>query len=319
MDDDDPGTGGPVAAAGFVLVSDLLGSRVKAPDGASVGAVVDLTLSMGERHPAIRRLVVGRHRRAERVVSWSDVARVRRGVVELRSLVAPSVNAAVPDELLLVRDVLDTQIVDVAGKRIARVSDVVLAPGDHQLRVVGVDVSAWGVWRRLRPRRDDRRNGEKVVDWEDLHLTSARGHLLQVSAPASQVHRLDAGDLADLVSRLPSRAGARVLHAAPVQIAAGALGVAHPVVGAGLLREVPGDAAASMVGAMAHDEAAAVLRTLAARHREPILARLPVPHAAALRGIVERADAGDHPPRRGRFGGIRGAARHRRSHRGVPT
>ena len=76
-------------------------------------------------------------------------------------------------ELRLVRDVLDTQIIDVAGKRLARVSEVLLTRIDATLRVAAVEVGAAGVWRRLGVQRLAEGRSEQAVDWRDLHLTSA--------------------------------------------------------------------------------------------------------------------------------------------------
>ena len=54
------------------------------------------------------------------------------------------------DELLLVRDVLDTQIIDVVGHRVSRVSDVVITHrADGRLEVVAVEVGSAAVFRRL--------------------------------------------------------------------------------------------------------------------------------------------------------------------------
>ena len=54
------------------------------------------------------------------------------------------------DEILLVRDVLDTQIVDIAGQRLARVADVVLAHRrDVGLEIVGAEIGFAAVLRRL--------------------------------------------------------------------------------------------------------------------------------------------------------------------------
>ena len=46
------------------------------------------------------------------------------------------------DELLLARDVLDTQIFDLGGRRLTRVADIELAWRDREVRVVGVDIGA---------------------------------------------------------------------------------------------------------------------------------------------------------------------------------
>ena len=52
------------------------------------------------------------------------------------------------------RDVLDTQIIDLVGQRLARVADVVLTrTADDRLELVGVEVGFGGVLRRLGLRR----------------------------------------------------------------------------------------------------------------------------------------------------------------------
>ena len=88
---------------------------------------------------------------------------------------------------------IDTQIVDVVGQRLARVADVVLTrTADDRLELVGAEVGFGGVLRRLGLRRLAARDGEDCVAWTDLHLTSERGHAVQLATPRSAVHHLDA-------------------------------------------------------------------------------------------------------------------------------
>ena len=125
-------------------------------------------------------------------------------------------------ELLLLRDVLDTQIVDLAGRRLSRVSDVIMMAGfDGRLEVAAVDVGAGSLLRRMGLRRLGDRLDPVVVDWVDLHLTSARGHLVQLATAATALHRLNASDLAHLLARLsPDRAVDVVLTTPPAHAAA---------------------------------------------------------------------------------------------------
>ena len=133
------------------------------------------------------------------------------------------------DEILLVRDVLDTQMIDVVGQRLARVADVVLTrTADDRLELVGVEVGFGGVLRRLGLRRLAARDGEDVVAWTDLHLTSERGHAVQLATPRSAVHHLDAAGLAALVSRLDTESAAEVLAATEPRVAADVVRAAHP-------------------------------------------------------------------------------------------
>jgi hypothetical protein len=173
-----------------------------------------------------------------------------------RFAITSIVEALADDEILLGRDVLDTQIVDIVGQRLARVADVVLtrAPGDR-LELVGVEVGFGGVLRRLGLRRLAARAREDAVAWTDLHLTSERGHDVQLATPRSTVHHLDARGLAVLVSRLDTESATEVLAAKGPGVAADVVRASHPVVGERVLRAMPGSAADDIVAAMPADHA----------------------------------------------------------------
>jgi hypothetical protein len=155
------------------------------------------------------------------------------------------------DEILLMRDVIDTQIIDVVGQRLARVSDVLLTrTASGRLELVGVDVGFGGVLRRLGLHRLAARADEDVVAWTDLHLTSERGHAVQLATPRSAVHHLDAAGLAALVTKLDIESATEVLAAAGSGVAADVVRIAHPVVGERVLRAMPVTDAAQIVAAM---------------------------------------------------------------------
>ena len=52
-------------------------------------------------------------------------------------------------EILLNRDVLDRQLIDVNGKRVVRVNDLQIAPLQERYRLIGVDVGARALLKRL--------------------------------------------------------------------------------------------------------------------------------------------------------------------------
>lgn len=293
----------------MLLLSDLLGSDVHGPAGGVVGHLVDLAVAAGEGapHPAVCRLAVGRGRRVRGWVAWAAVRSFEHDRVELASppegvVDGAAERAAGEGELLLRRDVLDTQVIDVAGKRLARVADVLLdrgpagADGRPGLLVVAVDVGSAGVWRRLGVDRLAERAAEQPVDWADLHLTSERGHALQMAghlagsgagpAAAAALGRLPAAEMASAVSRLTPARAAGLLESVPAATAAQAVGAAHPRVGARLLRAVsPGTAS----GVMAHlpaDDAVALLRGMPTEEVEPLLAGLHSERAATLRRLL---------------------------------
>jgi hypothetical protein len=97
--------------------------------------------------------------------------------------------------------------------------------------------------------------GDDVVAWSDLHLTSDRGHLVQLATPRAAVHRLDAAGLAALVSRVDTDAATEILAAREPGMAAEVVRAAHPDVGERMLRAMPDATAARIVAAMAAEHA----------------------------------------------------------------
>jgi sporulation protein YlmC with PRC-barrel domain len=193
------------------LLGDCLRRVVRDAGGAVVGRVADLQVAGTERTPRVLALIV--RRRNERVVvPWDAVERVGARDVVIR---APA-PAPPPDHrtLLLARDVLDAQVVDLAGKRLARVGDVELAERDGALCAVAVDVGLAPVLRRLGLRAVARRMREEWIGWDGIYLASGRGHRLQIEHRAAEIHRLDHAELMALVGHLPPARGAEVLDAA---------------------------------------------------------------------------------------------------------
>jgi hypothetical protein len=223
------------------------GQSVHGADGTHLGHLADVSVRLGPAHPPVVRLAVRLHRhgatqsrRELHLLDWSGVVTFEHTRVQLRTSgpldgVAAGPGRPLPladDELLLRRDVLDTQIVDVSGQRVERVGDVLLVRTTAGLEAAAVDVGFGAVVRRLGLDRLAQRLPEQAIDWSDLHLTSARGHDVQLAVPASALHRLDRVGLADLLARLPTEDAADVAAAVDPALAGAALASSHPEVGA---------------------------------------------------------------------------------------
>jgi sporulation protein YlmC with PRC-barrel domain len=189
-----------------LVFTDQLGRAVRRGDGTRVGKVDDLIVVLGETDPYVvaLRVRVGRRRRR---VPWSAVASFAEEVVITAD---PTEDEVGGDELLLAGDVLDTQIFDLGGRRLTRVTDIELVWRDRELRVVGVDIGAAPLLRRLGLSVFARRAAAKVIPWSELHLTSVRGHEVQLNTQTARVHTLTEEELAELGARLPPHARSRL-------------------------------------------------------------------------------------------------------------
>ncbi|MFN8032606.1 MAG: magnesium transporter [Mycobacterium sp.] len=248
----------------MLLLSRVTGEDVLGPAGRVVGRLADLTADLVEESGPhlVDRAVVKRHG-TNLLVPWDKVANVGHNQLVLAVDPADIERYAVDNlddalgehEIMLARDVLDTQVVDVIGQRLARVADVVLArTPDGGLELPGVDVGFGGVLRRLRlPALA--RAGEDIVAWSDLHLTSERGHAVQLATPRSAVHHLNARGLAELVSRVDTESATEILTVTGPGVAAEVVRAAHPTVGERILRAMPEHVAARIVAAMPAEHA----------------------------------------------------------------
>jgi sporulation protein YlmC with PRC-barrel domain len=171
-----------------VLLSELLGRRVVGPAG-TLGRVADLSAHSGGR---VATLIL----RGEPAhsLAWKDVT------VGEDELVVVADRALEPPPLLLGRDILDAQVFDLAGRRLTRVADVVLAADGT---VEAVEVGLAGVLRRLGLPRLAARAWRRTIPWSHVHPTSAHGHALMLEATVRtlRAHPLDLRDT--LIGHLP--------------------------------------------------------------------------------------------------------------------
>jgi hypothetical protein len=97
----------------------------------------------------------------------------------------------------------DRQIVDVEGRRVIRIGDVVLAGRDDRLEVIAVEVGAAAILRRLGFKRLAARLTPQLLPIDRLHLPSEAAGSLVLDAPREQLEHLDSATVASLLSRLP--------------------------------------------------------------------------------------------------------------------
>ncbi len=291
----------------MLSLSQVTGQDVWGPNGQVLGRVADLTTRLDDEAGPhlVERILVRCRREADLLMPWAAIESFEHTGVLMHAKSDPMtfstssmIDALADDEILLVRDVLDTQIVDIVGRRMARVADVVLTRcADGRLELVGVEVGFGAVLQRLGLRRLAVHASEDIVAWTDLHLTSERGHKVQLATPRSAVHHLDAAGLAALISRLDTESATEVLAVSGRGVAADAVRAA-PVVGERVLRAMPYEAAEEIVAAMPVEHAIRWRRHIA--HPPPLLGRRFIrsrvwPRRRHSSAAATRADGGAMP------------------------
>ncbi|HEX9529907.1 MAG TPA: hypothetical protein VF954_02125, partial [Acidimicrobiales bacterium] len=252
----------------------LLGRPVRNQAGAEIGRLVDVVarLSGSELYPPVTGLVVKVGRR-QAFIDASAIGRLAH-----QDIVLNTARLDLRDfqrragEVMLAKDVLDHQLVDVDGVQVIRAADLYVAYALGSWRLVGVDVSLQSLVRRLGPARwRTRPTPDRVIDWAAIQPFSDIGPTVKLRTSHEGLHRLRPGELADLLEDLGRPARQELLAALDPEAAADALEEMEPGELENLLREADPDQAASLVATMEPDEAVDALRDLSRDDRDEIL------------------------------------------------
>ncbi|HZU19775.1 MAG TPA: CBS domain-containing protein [Gaiellaceae bacterium] len=192
----------------------VVGGDLEGRAGGRLGRIDDLVVRLGEEYPPLTGVtanVAGR----DVFVPAEAVDEVAHGRIRLRTdrLDLRPFDRR-PQEVLLRKDVLDHQLIDVDGARLRRANDIELARIDGWWRVVGVDVGPRGIARRVVPRRFGARVGEgQMLDWRVVEPFTGHVPTVRLRVPHPRLTRLHPAELADLVEAA-GRAEAEEIFAA---------------------------------------------------------------------------------------------------------
>ena len=270
----------------MLLLTQFIGRPVRGKTDDPLGKLDDLIVHIGDTpYPPVTGLVV-RDRRRRFFVPIHQVAALNGAAQLISSLVDLQPFQRRDGEVLLGRDVLDHQIIDVAGHRVVRVNDIQLAQIDGVYRTVGVDTSWQAVLRRAGPRMlADRITGRQMIDWADLHyLAGAAPVRLNVSY--DRLAELHPVDLARIIDALSLHESAAIVAALDHETAADALEEVSDARVADLIERMDQERAADILEEMDPGAAADTLEDLDDAVAEQLLARMDPDEAADVQTVL---------------------------------
>lgn len=183
-----------------------------------------------------------------------------------------------PQEVLLRKDVLDRQLIDVDGARLRRANDIELARIDGWWRVVGVDVGPRGIVRRVVPRRYASRVGAgRLLDWAGVEPFTGHVPTVRLLAPHPKLVRLHPAEIADLVEAAANAEGEEILaavHGDP-ELEADIFEELDDSRAGELLEERGDEEVAAVLSRMESDDAVDVLLELDEDRRDRVVELLP--------------------------------------------
>ena len=267
--------------------SALLGTAVLDAAGKSCGRVQELAVDVAQDATHVSALIVGGRRRRARVsVPVHGLDLPRRAGGPLRTNVVPQPLDGLEDSLLLERDLLDQQIIDVDGRKVVRVNDVNLAwelavDGSHAagLRIEEVEIGVRGAARRLlhglppgAVRELSGRLSGNTIPWSCVDLIERDpGRRVRLKIGQERLAKLHPSDIAEILADLAPAEREAVFIGLPEETAAETLEEIDPRLQKELLQGMDSERAAEILEEMDPGAAADVLAELSDEQSEAIL------------------------------------------------
>jgi Mg2+ transporter MgtE len=283
----------------MIFLSTLLRQGVYDLEGRRLGTLKDVCVSLNEHFPLVTALVVAQPSltNSELIIPWSQVDNLEEEQKIFLNVRQSQVQPyqPYPEEVLLRRDILDTQIVDTQGFRVVKVNDLKLAQIKGTARLIGVDISFSGLMRRLGaewlikilPGRLE----ERTITWnyvEPIQVVRAAGMTGQLAPALAGV-----GTGAANGGRRASAGIGGIIPQVQLNVSHTKLADLRPADIADILEQLDAEEAGAFLERLDPETAADTLNEVAYPRQYEILSELDPEHASDLLEILPPDDAAD--------------------------
>ncbi len=275
-------------------ISELLNKKITDNTDTVVGKLKDILINPknGAFSP-LEYLVVKRPGAKEPVfVPYDFVENFSSSHISLKTMFSKVVQQQLPEVnyTRLKEEVLDKQIVDVAGTRVVRVNDLRIGYFENKMCVLGIDASFKGILRRLGL-------GESIlaqpftvqlIDWRQAE--QLEGKPLQLNTAINSLGRLHPADLANIVEDLDVKQGSSLLASLDVHDAAKVMEEIDPQLQNVLAKYLGPETSGKILGEMSSDEVTDLVKSFSQEEAEKFLAKIQGIKAKSVEKLIRYAD-----------------------------
>ncbi len=283
----------------LIHLSVLLGTHVIDAEGHSLGHIREVAITPGAQPPDVSELVWGKKNELQ-AVSPASFEHTPAGELRLRADAQPRPFSMAEPLLLLDRDLMDQQIIDVHGRKVVRVNDIalLLLPPEMGggMRPVEVEVGTRGAIRRLLKGLATRRALERItaqipskaIPWDFVDLIEADpARRVRLKISHERLEQFHPSDLADILEDLAPAERQAIFSALDEEVAAEALEEVEPKLQKQLMESMDSERAADIMEEMDPSAAADLLGELRKEQSEAILEEMEPEERQEVQELLE--------------------------------
>jgi magnesium transporter len=283
-----------------------MGATVVDADGSTFGHIRELAVApsvdAAHIHGFVLRGTAAKRSARPSLVLITDLQLTPSGGMQLRESAQPS---SLPDDdgyLLLERDLLDQQIIDVDGHKVVRVNDVDLVwenceedGPDLSLRIAEVEVGLRGAVRRLLKGlpatsvdRIAGRFSASIIPWEFVDLIDRDpARRVRLKIEQDRLSKMHPSDIADILEELAPAERHALFISLDEEVAAEALEEVRPKMQQSLIESLDSEQIAGIVEEMDPGAAADLLSELTDERSEAILEEMDPEERQEVEDLLE--------------------------------
>ncbi len=183
----------------MVYLSQILGKKVYF-ERKAYGEMVDFAVLASSSNPSISKVVV--KKKGKKITISPSFLKIKKFGALLTSENVPFLPYDERD-FYLNEDLLDKQVIDIDGKRLVRVNDVLL-DDTNNLKVVGIDVGFSGILRRIGI-REFIKTKPKILPWQMIEAFDYHTGDVKISLSENKLNRMHPSEIADILEELGAK------------------------------------------------------------------------------------------------------------------
>lgn len=283
------------------FLSEVLGSRIFLADK-KIGKLTDLVIKENGVLPIVTHLFISRPFGETSLIPWEKVTQINPRRIEIMIDRLEDCEKEPGEEAILLKDhILDKKVLDTGEREVEVVYDIKLVLRNNKLYVSDVDLSRYGLLRRLKLKgladfiyRLAEDIQEQTISWTYIQpLPSNIGRFkgdVKLNILREKLSDMHPADLADVLEQLDHEQRVALFDGLEQEQASDTLEEIDPNVQRDLVSSLSKEKVAGLVDDMTPGQAADVLSVLPGSDADDILEMLSPENARKVRAIIEHQE-----------------------------
>jgi magnesium transporter len=277
-----------------LYISSVLNKKIINQKGQIIGKLWDVAITPSDNLPIVNSLLVKQGREIYSV-AWKHVVLFNPMVVSVTGTTDEyPLYESTHRSILLRRDVLDKQIVDVNGAKVVRVNDVKLTPYEDLLCIFSVDIGFRGLLRRIGYERVwsliQKDIPQSEIGWQFVNHLEINAAGLTLSMAREQLADMHPADLAEIIANIPRDSVQSVLNSLDHETAGETIHELELELRTQVMSLMDSEQASDILEEMEPDEAADILGDLSEEKAQELLGLMDKEEADEIQELMEHEE-----------------------------